>query len=116
MIRRARVGICARDSCLLPTALDAYENSGDRKGMDVCLFALCHISNDHKKKADHEEFALEALFEELSDEVDVFTGLEFPDYCLRWHADDDLMGRALRFGRVREISYPYSILNTTRSS
>jgi hypothetical protein len=57
------------------------------------------MSYDHERRRDRNDFALEPLFQRLSNQEDMETGLKFGMYVLKWHADRKYYGHVLKYGK-----------------
>lgn len=75
----------------------------DELAFDLCIQyrffeGLCEISAAHEKKHDAASFSLDPLFGTMEG-TDLFNGVTFPDYVLRWHAQRGLHGHVINYGR-----------------
>jgi hypothetical protein len=60
---------------------------------------ICQIASDHEKRGDPLTFSLEPLFESLSEETDVGSGMQFGLFVLKWHTERAHFGHVLKYGK-----------------
>jgi hypothetical protein len=63
---------------------------------------ICKIAFDHETKDDTNHFRLETLLQSTSQcqSIDYETGCTFGQFVLQWHADRELYGHTIMFGRL----------------
>lgn len=75
----------------------------DQLAFDLCVYhehfhGLCEISVANEKKQNASNFGLDPLFSTMMGR-DLVSGFTFPKFVLQWHADRDLLGHVINYGR-----------------
>jgi hypothetical protein len=60
---------------------------------------LCQIVLDHETMNDTDNYALDALFQQLAKKRDVETNMLFGEFVLKWHTERELFGHVLNYGK-----------------
>lgn len=75
----------------------------DQLAFDLCVqhshfWGICEISVQNEKTNQGTDLSIDPIFTTISS-TDLKTGYTFPEYVLKWHADHDLLGHVINYGR-----------------